>query len=214
MNMLGLIDFEIVSLPAFEVVQRNIPMPVIPNEVGDGFEDSFDDIDYEVKKSPEKNKSIAATILNFDNADKDVATGKGTPPQKRSPRFGGGSSSVTSDKIKMDQQKNDEIFSPSRPNKKEIAAMGATGMGRPTTAFDLDEILSSEGDRPVTPVIAAPTAFSEDPEMKEFLEMGSGPAKRTAYRRDFYYDFKRYKTQRLNSLLQCPIICRRYVKEH
>jgi len=50
MNMLGLIDFEIVSLPAFEVAQRNIALPVIPSEVGDGFEDSFDDIDYSVKQ--------------------------------------------------------------------------------------------------------------------------------------------------------------------
>ena len=48
--MLGLIDFEIVSLPAFEVAQRNIPLPVIPGEIADGFEDSYeDDIDYTVK---------------------------------------------------------------------------------------------------------------------------------------------------------------------
>ena len=49
MTMLGLIDFEIVSLPAFEVAQRNIALPCVPNEVADGFEDSFDDIDYTVK---------------------------------------------------------------------------------------------------------------------------------------------------------------------
>ena len=32
--------------------------------------------------------------------------------------------------------------------------------------------------------------------MKEFLDMAKKPAKRPAYRRDFYYDFKRYKTKR------------------
>ena len=48
----------------------------------------------------------------------------------------------------------------------------------------------------MTPVIAAPTRISEDPEMKQFLEMGNSPAKRPAYRRDYYYDFKRFKTKR------------------
>lgn len=69
------------------------------------------------------------------------------------------------------------------------------GGNRPPTSVG-GEILSSEGDRPVTPVIAAPTRISEDPEMKQFLEMGNSPAKRPAYRRDYYYDFKRFKTKR------------------
>ena len=44
MNMLGLIDFEIVSLPAFEVVQRCIPLQPIPSEANDDFDESLDDI--------------------------------------------------------------------------------------------------------------------------------------------------------------------------
>lgn len=82
---------------------------------------------------------------------------------------------------------------------------------RPPTASAID-VVSSEGDRPVTPLIAAPLCIDEDPEMKEFLDMKE--TKRPAYRRDFYYDFKRYKTKRTFGPMQCPAICRRNVREH
>lgn len=50
--------------------------------------------------------------------------------------------------------------------------------------------------------------------MKEFLDMSKLPAKRPAYRRDFYYDFKKYKTKRQFGPLQCAAICRKNSKEH
>ena len=41
-EMLGLINFEFVSLPAFEVAQRNIQI-VVQDEVKADFEESFED---------------------------------------------------------------------------------------------------------------------------------------------------------------------------
>ena len=58
------------------------------------------------------------------------------------------------------------------------------------------DLPSDSGDRPVTVEVIAEGGISEDPEMKEFLEMRNKPTRRPAYRRDFYYDFKRYKTKR------------------
>ena len=41
-EMLGLINFEFVSLPAFEVAQRNIPI-VVQDRLKEEFEESFED---------------------------------------------------------------------------------------------------------------------------------------------------------------------------
>ena len=57
-----------------------------------------------------------------------------------------------------------------------------------------------------------PFSIAEDPEMKEFLDMKE--TRRPAYRRDFYYDFKRYRTKRTFGPIQCPAICRRNIREH
>ena len=38
--------------------------------------------------------------------------------------------------------------------------------------------------------------------------------KSPAYRRDFNYDFRRYKSKRTAGFLQCPVICKRYIMEH
>ena len=54
----------------------------------------------------------------------------------------------------------------------------------------------SDGTRTANPIINTPNGIAEDPEMKEFIELCKGPAKKPAYHRGFFYDFKMYKTKR------------------
>lgn len=195
MNMLGLIDYEIVSLPAFEVLQRNIPLPVIPSEINDGFEDSFDDIDYVVKPA----KNIAEDMIGaIEDGMKSF--------NMRSPGKENSRNSMVRSSPKFNSPEGCDVAS----NDDKIVNREMENL-RPPTSSAID-IVSSEGDRPVTPLINAPLCIDEDPEMKEFLDMKE--TKRPAYRRDFYYDFKRYKTKRTFGPMQCPAICRRNVREH
>ena len=136
MNMLGIIDFEIVSLPAFEVVQRNIPLPILPKEVTEGFVDSFDDIDYEVRKKQVevmeatnafdgfgKNKTFGGTARSGGFYDRDSFTPLGSSSKLKKSK----QQDSTEAKAKLDEivEKN-SLFS------------------------------SDDGDRPNTPVLPTP----------------------------------------------------------
>ena len=54
----------------------------------------------------------------------------------------------------------------------------------------------------------------EDPEMEEFKKLMNEPLKKPAYKREFYYDFKKYRAKRSFCCLQFVHIFLRYVKEH
>ena len=50
--------------------------------------------------------------------------------------------------------------------------------------------------------------------MEEFKKLMNEPLKKPAYKREFYYDFKKYRAKRSNCCLQFVHIFVRYVKEH
>ena len=54
----------------------------------------------------------------------------------------------------------------------------------------------------------------EDPEMEEFKKLMNEPIKKPAYKREFYYDFKKYRAKRAFCCLQFVHIFLRYIKEH
>ena len=93
-------------------------MPVIPKDVVDGFEDSFEDIDYEVKESSKNLKKKAGPFKAGDFFNDEQATSRKSPD--RSSRFG----IEKADKGKGNTNKNssNDIFSA------EERAMQATGM--------------------------------------------------------------------------------------